>query len=170
MRRAYWAMTQLPAYIQLLALVLGVSPTRGASSESDLTAAGDIRRKGMTDGPARRGDRGNRGLGAPAPAAGKRLALGRADPGGRLAYTDMSWNREMNEIQRAFERSIGFPIALSPSERRRTAGLTLMKTHYVLVRKAETSSPGGATVLKSLTASAGAVSRAAAPRAAMAAR
>ena len=58
-------------------------------------------------------------------------------------YTDMTWNREMSEIQRAFERSIGFPIALSPSERRKTAGLTLMKTHYVLVRKAETSSPGG---------------------------
>ena len=62
----------------------------------------------------------------------------------------------MNEIQRAFERRIGFPIALSPSERRKTAALTLMKTHYVLVRKAEASSPGGATVLKALTASAGA--------------
>lgn len=69
-------------------------------------------------------------------------------------YTDMTWNREMSEIQRAFERRIGFAIALSPSERRRTAGLTLMKTHYVLVRKAETSSPGGATLLKALTAAA----------------
>jgi len=69
-------------------------------------------------------------------------------------YTDMTWNREMSEIQRAFERRIGFPIALSPSERRKTAGLTMMKTHYVLVRKAETSSPGGATVLKALTAAA----------------
>ncbi len=83
-------------------------------------------------------------------------------------YTDMTWNREMSEIQRAFERSIGFPIALSPSERRKTAGLTLMKTHYVLVRKAETSSPGGATVLKALTSSASAAVRAAAPRMALA--
>jgi len=71
-------------------------------------------------------------------------------------YTDLTWNREMSEIQRAFERTIGFAIALSPSERRKTAGMTMMKTHYVLVRKAETSSPGGATVLKALTASAGA--------------
>jgi hypothetical protein len=74
----------------------------------------------------------------------------------------------MSEIQRAFERRIGFPIALSPSERRKTAGLTMMKTHYVLVRKAETSSPGGATVLKALTA--GAASHMAPARAAMAGR
>jgi len=76
-------------------------------------------------------------------------------------YNDMTWNREMNEIQRAFERRIGFPIALSPSERRRTAGLTLMKTHYVLVRKAETSSPIGATLLKALTTAHGTAARAA---------
>ena len=83
-------------------------------------------------------------------------------------YTDMTWNREMSEIQRIFERRIGFPIALSPSERRKTAGLTMMKTHYVLVRKAETSSPGGATVLKALTA--GVASHIAPARAAMAGR
>jgi hypothetical protein len=52
----------------------------------------------------------------------------------------MTWNREMSEIQRAFERSIGFPIALSPSERRRPPG-SPDEDHYVLVRKAETSSP-----------------------------
>ena len=76
-------------------------------------------------------------------------------PAADWQYDDMTWNREMNEIQRSFERRIGSPISLSPSERRKTAGLTLMKTHYVLVRKAETSSPGGTTLLKALTASAG---------------
>jgi len=85
-------------------------------------------------------------------------------------YTDMTWNREMSEIQRAFERRIGFAIALSPSERRKTAGLTMMKTHYVLVRKAETSSPGGATVLKALTSTSGPANRAVPQRMAMAAR
>lgn len=63
-------------------------------------------------------------------------------------YDAPAWTREISEIQRDFERSIGFAIPLPPAEKRKTADFTLLKTHYLLVRKAETKS--GQTLLKAL--------------------
>jgi len=63
-------------------------------------------------------------------------------------YDLFGWTREISAIQREFEQRIGFAIPLAPAEKRKTACFTLLKTHYVLVRKAETQS--GMTVLKAL--------------------
>jgi len=63
-------------------------------------------------------------------------------------YDPFRWLREIGEIQREFERQIGFAIPLSPAEKRRTAELSLLKTMFVLVRKAEARS--GQTLLKTL--------------------
>ncbi|OYW44392.1 MAG: hypothetical protein B7Z08_05905 [Sphingomonadales bacterium 32-68-7] len=63
-------------------------------------------------------------------------------------YDPPAWTRAISEIQRDFERRIGFAIPLPPAEKRKTADFTLLKTHYLLVRKAETKS--GQTVLKAL--------------------
>jgi hypothetical protein len=63
-------------------------------------------------------------------------------------FETSAWLREISEIQREFERLIGFPVPLPPIEKRKTAGFSLLKTHYVLVRKAETKS--GRTMLKAL--------------------
>jgi hypothetical protein len=63
-------------------------------------------------------------------------------------YDASAWLREISEIQREFERLIGFTVPLPPAEKRKTAGFSLLKTHYVLVRKAETKS--GRTMLKAL--------------------
>ena len=65
-------------------------------------------------------------------------------------YDHTGWTREISEIQRAFEKRIGFAIPLAPSEKRKTAGFTLLKTHFILVRKAETQSHQ--TMLKTLLA------------------
>ena len=65
----------------------------------------------------------------------------------------MRWTREISEIQRAFEMRIGFAIPFTPAEKRRTANLTMLKTHFILVRKAETQS--GQTLLKALMACGG---------------
>lgn len=65
-------------------------------------------------------------------------------------YDPLRWLREIGDIRREFERVIGFPIPLSAGERRKTAELTLIKTVYVLVRKAEAKS--GQTLLKTLLA------------------
>jgi len=63
-------------------------------------------------------------------------------------YDQQSWLREISDIHREFERRIGFSIPLTPAEKRKTAGFSLLKTHFILVRKAETQS--GMTVLKAL--------------------
>jgi hypothetical protein len=63
-------------------------------------------------------------------------------------YDPFRWLREIGEIQREFERLIGFAIPLTATEKRRTAELTLLKTMFVLVRKAEAKS--GQTLLKAL--------------------
>jgi hypothetical protein len=63
-------------------------------------------------------------------------------------YDPAAWTREISEIQRAFEKRIGFAVPLAPAEKRKTAGFALLKTHYLLVRKAETLS--GKTLLKAL--------------------
>jgi len=63
-------------------------------------------------------------------------------------YDAFTWTREISAIQREFERRIGFAIPLAPAEKRKTAGFALLKTHFILVRKAETQS--GMTVLKAL--------------------
>lgn len=69
-------------------------------------------------------------------------------PAEHWQHTAFSWTREISEIQREFEQRLGFAIPLAPAEKRKTAGLSLMKTHFILVRKAETQS--GKTVLKAL--------------------
>lgn len=58
------------------------------------------------------------------------------------------WTRDISDIQRAFEARIGFAIPFTPAEKRRTASLTMLQTHFILVRKAETRS--GKTLLKAL--------------------
>lgn len=63
-------------------------------------------------------------------------------------YDASHWTREISDIHREFERRIGFPIPLAPAEKRKTAGFSLIKTQYILVRKAETKS--GQTALKAL--------------------
>ena len=69
-------------------------------------------------------------------------------PATEWGYDAFGWTREISLIEREFERRIGFAVSLTPAEKRKTAGFTLLKTHYVLVRKAETQS--GLTVLKAL--------------------
>ncbi len=71
-------------------------------------------------------------------------------PGEHWQYDEFRWTREISEIQRAFEKRIGFAIPLAPAEKRKTARFAMMKTHFILVRKAETQS--GQTVLKALLA------------------
>jgi len=63
-------------------------------------------------------------------------------------YSEFSWTRQISEIHREFERRVGFAIPLSPAEKRKTIGFNLLKTHFILVRKAETQS--GRTLLKAL--------------------
>lgn len=63
-------------------------------------------------------------------------------------YDPFSWLREISEIHREFERLVGFSIPLPAVEKRKTADFTLLKTHFMLVRKAETKS--GQTLLKTL--------------------
>lgn len=63
-------------------------------------------------------------------------------------YDPFSWLREITEIHREFERLIGFAVPLPAVEKRKTAEFTLLKTHFMLVRKAETKS--GQTLLKTL--------------------
>jgi hypothetical protein len=63
-------------------------------------------------------------------------------------YDEFSWTREISDIHREFERRIGFTVPLPPAEKRKTARFSLIKTQYLLVRKAETQS--GHTVLKAL--------------------
>ncbi|HTM95427.1 MAG TPA: hypothetical protein VL100_06395 [Croceibacterium sp.] len=63
-------------------------------------------------------------------------------------YDQSRWLRDIGEIQRDFERQIGFAIPLTPAEKRKTAELPLLKTLFILVRKAESKS--GQTLLKTL--------------------
>lgn len=65
-------------------------------------------------------------------------------------YDLLGWTREISDIHRQFERRVGFPVPMTAAEKRKTAGFALIKTHFILVRKAETIS--GLTVLKELLA------------------
>lgn len=81
------------------------------------------------------------------PEARRLVWLGKV-PARDWGYDPLRWLREIGEIHREFERRIGFSIPLSATEKRRTAELPLLKTVYVLVRKAEAKS--GRTLLKAL--------------------
>lgn len=65
-------------------------------------------------------------------------------------YQANFWVGEMSEIQADFEDRIGFTIGFSPAEKRKTVGYKMMKNYFILVRKAETHSPKGRTILRTL--------------------
>lgn len=76
----------------------------------------------------------------------------RKKSGADWQYTPISWEAEMDKIQRNFEALIGFPIPFTGHEKRASTTLIMDDIAYALVRKAETQATklGKKTILKAL--------------------